>query len=283
MLGLLPSNLKHCPGGFHYAFQHLAAQISATQRPWVSPAPVVYSPQKWFGSTLVPGREWGGGHVSGPAVSSAPHPETKHKDQGSFVSGHTQGHRGLLSHRHHSHPPVLTLAGTRPPGPPHQVIFSCSEEWEGLLHHGAASRSRLPLHRFGRGVGGRGGGAVVDHFPYSGGEETLPRDATARLCKGRPLEAQLQGRREGVRTPRPSLFCSAPHPPGPCHPLQARGERDPRLPPRPATPACPPPHCPQRLGGGGCKAETGPAPPAATQEAPRGPPVRSPSGSRPRR
>lgn len=126
---------------------------------------------------------------------------------------------------------------------------------------------------------------MVDHFPYSGGEETLSRGATARLCKGRPLEAQLQGRREGVRTPSPSLFCSAPHPPGPSHPLQARGERDPRLPPRPATPrrVALPRIVPRGWGEEAARPRPAPPHPPRRRKAPRGPPVRSPSGSRPRR
>lgn len=35
------------------------------------------------------------------ATPSAPHPKTKHKDQGFFVSGHTQGHSPLLSPSEH--------------------------------------------------------------------------------------------------------------------------------------------------------------------------------------
>lgn len=143
--------------------------------------------------------------------------------------------------------------------------------------------SRLPIHRHGRGVRG---GSIFSFF-WRG---TLLRPARAGRCKGRALEAQLQARWVGVRAPAPLplLFSSASSGSTPSagtsrggRGLQARGERDPRLQPRPATRGFPPPHCPQRLGGGGGTGETGPAPPAATpQKASRAAPG-SPGGSGP--
>lgn len=136
-------------------------------------------------------------------------------------------------------------------------------------------------------MGGEWGGGRF--FPSSGGELCCDRQGLdgAKAARWR-LSSRPGG--WGFGPLRPSLFCSAPHPPGPRHPLahpvggrglQARGERDPRLQPRPATRGFPPPHCPQRLGGGGGTGETGPAPPAATpQKASRAAPG-SPGGSGP--
>ena len=79
-------------------YQHLAAQIPATQGPWFAPAPEVHIPQEPCGSALETSRQRGRRPgLQAPAVPSAPHPETKPKDLGSFVSGHTQGPRGPLT------------------------------------------------------------------------------------------------------------------------------------------------------------------------------------------
>lgn len=144
--------------GFHQAqnpaSQHLAALAPTTQGSWV------HTPQECVGSTLVPGEEWELKPGFQTATPSAPHPETKHKDQVFFVSsqteGHSEEHSRLLSLSYHPHGPVLTLPRLQPPGPPHLVIFSGGEEWEGPLHHGAVSRSRLSFLQYGWGVGVRG-------------------------------------------------------------------------------------------------------------------------------
>lgn len=151
----------------------------------------------------------------------------------------------------------------------------------GALHHGAVSRSRLPFHQYGRGVGG--GGRDFSFLGQGRNSAARAKNWTVRRPgAGRsplPAPSRLQGWREGFGPPRPSLFCSALHPPGPRQPpalpvgwgvggRQARGERDPKLQPRLAMRGSPHHHhCPQRLGGGGCNAEISPAPPAATQEA----------------
>lgn len=85
-------------------------------------------------------------------------------------------------------------------------------------------------------------------------------------------------RKEGVRTPAPLplLFSSASSQSAPSsgtsrgeggggrwprgRRLQARGERDPRLQPRPAMRGSPSPHCPQRLGGRGLQSRARPRP-----------------------
>lgn len=108
--------------------------------------------------------------------------------------------------------PGLTLPGLPPPMPPHSVIFSCGEEREGPLHHGAVSRSRLPPRRY-----AQEGETVVALYPFSGGLETRLRGARAGPREDGAQEARLQGSGKGVRPPRPSLFCSAPHPPSPRH------------------------------------------------------------------
>lgn len=72
------------------------------------PRPTVFSSTRgphpsgtmWFSSKARQARRMEA-RSPGPAVPSAPHPETKPKDLGSFVSGHTLGPRGRLSpHRH---------------------------------------------------------------------------------------------------------------------------------------------------------------------------------------
>lgn len=130
--------------------------------------------------------------------------------------------------------------------------------------------------------------SAVDLSPFSNRKETPPRDPRAGPREGRAQEAPRQ--REGIRTLRPSLFCSALYPPCPRHPLarpvgagglQARGEKDPRLQPRPARQDSPHPHCPQRLGEGASMRER-PAPPhPPRRRKPRGPPLQSPGGSDP--
>lgn len=108
------------------------------------------------------------------------------------------------------------------------------------------------------------------------GKKLPPRCARAGPCGGRtrgrrppPHRGSRDGGREsGPR--RPSFFCSAPHPPVHSSRGGEGGSASPRgegleapAPPRGA----PHHHCPQRLGGGGCKAEAGPAPTVATPPA----------------
>lgn len=97
---------------------------------------------------------------------------------------------------------------------------------------------------------------------------------SAEAARGR-LRSRAGGRGFGPRAP-PSfvqlrilpvhaILWHIPRRGGGCKP-EGRGTRG-SSPAQPSGALPPPPHCPQRLGGGGCKAETGPAPPAATQEA----------------
>lgn len=118
--------------------------------------------------------------------------------------------------------PVLTLSGPQPLTPQSlsiRLFLAAVRTGRGSSIMALVSRSRLPLHRSGREVG-----ANSRPFPLLSRQATLPRGARAGRCKDPPLypragvSAPGQGRR-GFGPPRPSLFCSAPHPLSPRHPL----------------------------------------------------------------
>ena len=139
------------------------------------------------------------------------------------------------------------------------------------------SRSRLPLHRSGREVGGN-----TRPFPLLSRQGTLPREPRAGRCKAPLLPPRWsfssRTRKERVRTPArlPLLFSSASSQSAPSsgtshgeggggrwprgRRLQARGDRDPRLQPRPAMRAPPPPPLSPEAGRRGLQSRTRPRP-----------------------
>lgn len=150
------------------------------------------------------------------------------------------------------------------------------------------SRSRLPLHWSGREVGGN-----RRPFPLLSRQGTLLREARAGRCKAPPLSPRWsfgsRTRKEGVRAPAPLplLFSSASSQSAPSSGtsrgeggggrwprgrwLQARGERDPRLQPRPAMRGSPSPTLSPEAGGEGAP-EPSPAPPHPPRRRKPGPP-----------
>lgn len=159
------------------------------------------------------------------------------------------------------------------------------------------SRSRLPLHRSGREVGGN-----TRPFPLLSRQGTLPREPRAGRCKAPLLpprwSCSSRTRKERVRTPAPLplLFSSASSQSAPSsgtsrgeggggrwprgRRLQARGERDPRLQPRPAMRGSPSPPLSPEAGGEGAP-EPSPAPPhPPRRRKPGRPPLRTPADPR---
>ena len=282
---------------------YLAAQIPAPQGPRFSPAPEVHIPQEQCGSALRPGRQ--GGWRPGLPAPLCPQLPTLRQSRKTwdplFPATPWDPEDGSAPTAiPNPRTPVLTLSGPQPPTPQSlsiRLFLAAVRTGRGSSIMALVSRSRLPLHRSGREVG-----ANSRPFPLLSRQATLPREARAGRCKAHTLSPRWsfssRTRKEGVRTPAPLplLFSSASSQSAPSsgtsrgeggggrwprgRRLQARGERDPRLQPRPAMRGSPsPPLSPKAWGEGA--PEPSPAPPhPPRRRKPGRPPLRTPADPR---